>query len=54
MEKATPLHTPEEQPEACDGTAAPKEKKKSLDEMIAKFNQDNPGKNPKKIYRGVY
>ncbi|MDT8902037.1 hypothetical protein [Anaeroselena agilis] len=29
-------------------------KKKTIDEMIAEFNRDNPAKNPKRVYRGVF
>lgn len=54
MRDVTPLRTPEEQPETRDEAIAPDEKKKRLDELIEKFNRDNPAKNPKKTYRGVY
>lgn len=54
MEDAKPLQPTEEQSETRDGAVVQDEKKKRLDELIEKFNRDNPGKNPKKSYRGVY
>lgn len=54
MDDMTHLQTPEEQPESSDGDVAMDEKKKKLDELIEKFNRDNPAKNPKRTYRGVY
>ncbi len=54
MDDMTHLRTPEEQPENRDGDAVPDEKSKKLDELIEKFNRDNPAKNPKRTYRGVY
>ena len=54
MKDADGLRIPEEQSEARDAAAAPDEKKKSIDELIEQFNRDNPAKNPKKTYRGVY
>ena len=54
MEEVKPLRTTEERSETGDGAVVQDEKKKKLDELIEKFNRDNPGKNPKKTYRGVY
>ncbi len=53
MKDEKPLRTPEEQNESGDGAVATDEKTKRLDELIEKFNRDNPKKNPQKA-RGVY
>lgn len=54
MDDLNRLRTPEERPEHRNGDVTPDDKKKKLDELIEKFNRDNPAKNPKRTYRGVY
>lgn len=52
--KETTEGTPEDQPESLSEAASTDNKKKSIDEMIEEFNRDNPARNTKKLYRGVF
>ena len=52
--KETTEGTSKELPEILNDAASLDNKKKSIDEMIEEFKRDNPAKNQKKIYRGVF
>ncbi len=55
MDDLNNLRKPDEQPEGRNGDVIPDDdKKKKLDALIEKFNRDNPAKNPKRTFRGVY
>lgn len=45
---------PEAQPEISSEVASTDNKKKSIDEMLEEFNRNNPAKNQRKLYRGVF
>ena len=47
-------YTPKGPTEILSEIPSSDKKKKNIDEMIEEFNRDNPAKNSKKIYRGVF
>ncbi|XFO66546.1 hypothetical protein SPSIL_027000 [Sporomusa silvacetica DSM 10669] len=50
----TPQSTPESSPASSDVAVQPDIKKKDIDQMIEEFKKANPGKNQRKIHRGVF
>lgn len=54
LNETTPNVPEEDQPEALSEVASADKKKKNIDEMIEEFKRDNPAKNQKRTYRGVF